>query len=342
MAEGHADTPGTGASAGPGGGQSPAAGTTAAGGGPAPQVAVGSEPQAPAEPGTTDAGPPDIGGQPQPTGGGQAGQAQPGKQPADPRALQQRYDDVAHQRNLYQQAHPDEFDAQGNFVGPQAAPDVGGEQQRQWGGAQPGQQAQPQVPQGQLDPRQVMQQAWNEQVAGLLYGDNPIGAVQAALQVLAQTGSLPHGLMPQSGQPGAPTPEQVQALAAQTYQQHAQAERQFHRQVESLEAEFGADFLSQQVPVSGIPMALEDALPVLCERTGISNPLLALQQEPYFARQIHAMREQAMRERITAELLAQGAGGQIPPGGGAFSLAAVEAEGSTIESIGGGTEPLKR
>jgi len=249
------------------------------------------------------------------------------------------------------QAHPEEWDAQGNFVGPQGAgaqpalTEIGGQQQQpgQWGGAQPGQPGQP-AP--QAPPATSVQEATmrglNEHVAGMLYGDNPVGAVQAALQILAETGGIPQGLVPQAaGQPG-PTPEQVQAVAAQTYQQHAQQERQFGQQVESIEAEFGDAFLGQQFALDGQKTSLGEALPELCARAGTTNPLYALEHHPHFAPQMRALREQAMRERIQAEMLAQGMGGQVPPGGGGLGPAGVAAEGSTIESIGGGAEPLKR
>ena len=140
----------------------------------------------------------------------------------------------------------------------------------------------------------------------------------------------------------ATTPEQMQAVARQTYEQLQERSTTLLRGMRSLRAELSDEFMRHEVPgLNGVKMPLEDAVLELCSQNGVLDPRQVMVSDPRL--QPHYIAQKmAIRDRQIAESRAPG-GTQLPSTGASVPPAYAGSNANTlIEDAGFSTTPPAR
>jgi len=139
-----------------------------------------------------------------------------------------------------------------------------------------------------------------------------------------------------------PSGRERQAAAAERPGAREQEVRTFSSRVDAIAAATAPEFLQQTVKFDDQPlMTLENALPLLCARTGEPDPFWAIQKDPKLGPVVQQAMVNAKALDLANQMIARGRGMQLVPGAAGFPGVG-QPQGDAIDRIGGGHEPLKR
>jgi len=353
-------------------GGDPAGGTTAADAGDAAQGAGGGTAPAPGE-GTTAAAGTEAGGeQVLQLGRSETPKEGEGAEPSGDEAkrlrdklafTQGRSDAFGRMSKLVEQAHPEWF-KDGKFVGPSetqegqagtegdesAALSLGpsGRERQAAAAERPGAREQePGALDLRVDPSRATWDQLNDKCAKAMFeGDRVVEPVAAIVDAYLRSHGIDLKRLATMSTGQGMTPEQVQQMIARgSRQQIASYEaevRTFSSRVDAIAAATAPEFLQQTVKFDDQPlMTLENALPLLCARTGEPDPFWAIQKDPKLGPVVQQAMVNAKALDLANQMIARGRGMQLVPGAAGFPGVG-QPQGDAIDRIGGGHEPLKR
>ncbi len=346
-------------------GAAPDAGTTvAADAAAAAQGAEGAAGAAPADAGTTDADEVlQISTPAEPKGEG-ADEADEIKKLKDKLSFAQpRSDALGPMAKRVQELHPEYFDADGNFIGPQEEPagdDNALAMSRPAGRATepPPATVRPAAPRPEdgrqpfsVDPNEAWRKQVNADVLASIFGEvegqepDALGPIVGVIDArLAQLGMTPDALAKAGG--GGMTREQVMELVQSGSRSAVQAYdaemTSFEARVGVIGAEFGEDFLARTVKFPDRPnMTVKEALPYICAQAGVADPVAAVLVHSETGAAARAALIKAEATTLANQMIAEADGEQLPVGSGGFPGGGVGVS-SDIADIGGSDKPLKR